>query len=142
MKSLFLVVAALLRLTIANPQVYGPGSSSSSPTPTTAAPASATAAAAGEVQTVQVGQGGFVFQPDTITAEKGDVIEFVIHTSHSVARSSFGSPCEPISGAGIWTGFPKDGTIFSVTVNDTNPIWLYCAAPGHCPSGMAMVINP
>jgi hypothetical protein len=34
--------------------------------------------------------------------------------------------------------------MFTVTVNDTNPIWLYCAqtVSSHCQSGMAMVINP
>lgn len=31
--------------------------------------------------------------------------------------------------------------VFTVMVNDTNPIWLYCAQVGHCPAGMAMVIN-
>jgi hypothetical protein len=34
--------------------------------------------------------------------------------------------------------------MFSVTLNDTNPHWLYCAqtALNHCQSGMVMVINP
>ena len=142
MKSVFLSIAALLHLCVANPQYGDSGSSSSSSTPTAAATASAASDAAGGVQTVQVGQSGFTFSPDTVTANKGDVIEFVIHTTHSVALSSFDNPCQPISGAGIWTGFPKDGTIFSVTINDTSPLWLYCAAPQHCESGMAMVINP
>lgn len=31
---------------------------------------------------------------------------------------------------------------FTITLNDTNPIWLYCAVAGHCQSGMVMVINP
>jgi hypothetical protein len=31
--------------------------------------------------------------------------------------------------------------VFSVLVNDTNPIWLYCGQVGHCQKGMAMVIN-
>ena len=30
---------------------------------------------------------------------------------------------------------------FTLTVNDTNPIWVYCATPGHCTSGMVMAIN-
>jgi plastocyanin len=131
---------ALLHLTTAQ---YGNPQSSSS-TATTMSMASPAADAAAEVQTVQVGNGGFTFVPDTITADKGDVIQFVIHSTHSVANSAFDSPCLPISGsASIWSGFPStDGTIFSVTINDTTPQWLYCAAPEHCQSGMAMVINP
>jgi hypothetical protein len=31
--------------------------------------------------------------------------------------------------------------VFSVLVNDTNPIWIYCGQVGHCQKGMAMVIN-
>jgi hypothetical protein len=31
--------------------------------------------------------------------------------------------------------------VFSVLVNDTNPIWLYCGQIGHCQMGMSMVIN-
>ena len=31
--------------------------------------------------------------------------------------------------------------VFSVLVNDTNPIWLYCGQVGHCEKGMSMVIN-
>lgn len=31
--------------------------------------------------------------------------------------------------------------VFSVLVNDTSPIWLYCGQAGHCQKGMAMVIN-
>jgi plastocyanin len=143
MKTIYLHIAALLHLTLASAQNYGnsPSSSSLAPTTTTSTASPVGAAAAG-VQTVQVGQTGIVFQPDTIKAGTGDVIEFVIHTSHSVARSSFDSPCQPISGTGIWSGFAKGATTFSVTINDTNPIWLYCAAPEHCQSGMAMVINP
>ena len=31
--------------------------------------------------------------------------------------------------------------VFSVLVNDTSPVWIYCGQPGHCQKGMAMVIN-
>src|SRR5271163_1284226 len=31
--------------------------------------------------------------------------------------------------------------VFSVQVNDTKPIWIYCGQTGHCQKGMAMVIN-
>src|SRR5947209_14232995 len=47
---------------------------------------------------------------------------------------------------GIKSGFmpvsPGGNTpVFSVLVNDTSPIWLYCGQVGHCQKGMAMVIN-
>jgi hypothetical protein len=34
--------------------------------------------------------------------------------------------------------------MFTITINDTNPIWLYCSQTqgSHCQAGMAMVINP
>jgi len=143
MKTILLYLAALLHLAFANAQYGSPESSDTSTTPTASISATAAAGAASETQTIQVGQGGFIFQPDTITADKGDVIRFDIHNTHSVARSAFDNPCQPIGGAqNIWTGFPNDNTIFSLTINDTSPIWLYCAAPQHCQSGMAMVINP
>jgi len=33
-------------------------------------------------------------------------------------------------------------TSFTVTINDTNPIWYYCGQVGHCQAGMVGVINP
>lgn len=38
----------------------------------------------------------------------------------------------------------SQSTTFSITINDTNPIWLYCSQTelSHCQAGMAMVINP
>ena len=140
MKTTSHLIAALLPLTCANAQYGSSGSSSSS---ASAAAAAATTAAGGssKVQSVQVGKNGFVFTPDTITAGEGDVIEFVIQPGHSVARSSFDNPCAPISGAGIYSGAISSMETFSVTVNSTDPIWLYCGTPSHCEGGMAAVIN-
>lgn len=41
---------------------------------------------------------------------------------------------------------PTSGTaanvnVFTVTVNDTKPLWFYCSQGAHCEAGMAMVIN-
>jgi plastocyanin len=102
----------------------------------------ASAVSAAETQRVTVGATGLTFSPDTLTADEGDVIEFVISSGHSVTESNFDSPCQPISGAGIFSGFPANNAVFSVTVNSSDTLWLYCAAPGHCEAGMAMVINP
>jgi plastocyanin len=92
--------------------------------------------------TVDVGASGFVFSPDTVTANAGDVIEFVISSGHTVAQSSFDNPCQPISSSAIYSGFPSNGAIFSVTVNSSDTLWFYCSVQGHCQGGMAMVVNP
>jgi hypothetical protein len=31
--------------------------------------------------------------------------------------------------------------VFTIMINDTKPIWMYCATKGHCQKGMAMAIN-
>lgn len=36
------------------------------------------------------------------------------------------------------SGFPS----FSILVNDTKPVWVYCRQTGHCPSGMVFAVNP
>lgn len=32
--------------------------------------------------------------------------------------------------------------VFTITINDTTPIWYYCDHIGHCQAGMVGVINP
>jgi len=96
---------------------------------------------------VDVGENGFAFSPDTLTAAIGDTVVFHFYPGgHSVAQSTFASPCQPLSG-GIWSGFfsptnGKDSNVFEVSIANTDPIWIYCAQVGHCNAGMAMVINP
>jgi plastocyanin len=99
-------------------------------------------------QIVEVGDDGkFVYNPNTIQAAVGDTIVFEFYPGgHSVAQSTFDQPCQPAPN-GFWSGFftPSSGidsNVFEITINDTNPIWIYCAQIGHCNSGMAMVINP
>jgi len=90
------------------------------------------------------------FSPNSITAAVGSSIEFAFFAPiHSVTQSSFDSPCAPFTnGTGFWsgaittTGDGSNANVFTLTVNDTNPIWFYCATIGHCESGMAGVINP
>lgn len=31
--------------------------------------------------------------------------------------------------------------VFTLMVNDTKPIWIYCGQQGHCQNGMVMAIN-
>lgn len=53
---------------------------------------------------VDVGKGGLVFSPDTITADKGDSIVFTFYPeSHTVVESTFDKPCNYKSG-GIFSG--------------------------------------
>lgn len=72
--------------------------------------------------------------------------------NHTVTQSTFDHPCVSINSVmsnvtGIKSGFvpvaanATQTPVFSVLVNDTNPIWLYCGQVGHCQQGMAMVIN-
>lgn len=88
------------------------------------------------------------FYPSNIEAAVGDTLTFsYFPNNHSVGQSSFAEPCQPLEG-GFFSGFqplsagpgPVD---FVVTVNDTKPIWVYCAQTTgrHCQTGMSMVVN-
>lgn len=133
--------AALLPRTLAQ---YGGGSGASS----TSAAASSSASAANpsaspsSVHAVAVGQNGLVFTPDTVSAAAGDKIEFTITAGHSVERSSFADPCNPVNTSAVFSGLSAQGGMFTVLVNDTMPIWFYCSQISHCATGMAMVVNP
>ena len=82
---------------------------------------------------------GLNYSPDSITAAEGDIVSFTFGSGHNVVSGSFDSPCQP--DGTIYSGDGSDGDVFSVTINGTDPIWLYCSIPGHCQGGMAMVIN-
>ncbi|KAL3421242.1 extracellular serine-rich protein [Phlyctema vagabunda] len=101
------------------------------------------------VQTVAVGEDGLVFTPSSITADVGSQVEFVFYPqAHSVAQSSFDTPCAPLgtdaffSGGIVTSGSGPNSETFTITINDTAPIFFYCAAGKHCQAGMAGVINP
>ena len=73
--------------------------------------------------------------------------------NHTATQSSFGAPCRPLaetsqsgqvgfdSGfmpvAGNATSFPT----YTVQVNDSAPIWVFCAQTGHCGKGMVFSAN-
>ncbi|KAL2154878.1 hypothetical protein VTH82DRAFT_3554 [Thermothelomyces myriococcoides] len=108
--------------------------------------------------TIAVGAVGHVFTPNETRAEVGDIIKFVFYPAgdnpHRVARAEFGWPCIPyeyanINKPGFYTGIfapqviSNDLPSYSVRVNDTEPIFYYCAAPGSCVDyHMIGVINP
>lgn len=126
-------------------QAQNAGGSPSSSTTT------ATSSSTAGVQTITLGDDNkLAFSPDSISADVGSTVEFQFYPPiHSVTQSSFNSPCAPLAdGTGFWsgaittTGHGTNANVFTLTINDTNPIWFYCATIGHCESGMAGVINP
>ncbi|KAF8242705.1 hypothetical protein K440DRAFT_504285, partial [Wilcoxina mikolae CBS 423.85] len=90
-----------------------------------------------------------IFTPNDIKAAVGSFVEFRFYPqNHSVAESSFGKPCTPLSGSEtIFSGFQPvskgttDFPTYTIRVNSTTPIWLYCSQAHHCQSGMTAVIN-
>src|SRR5438045_9118207 len=68
-------------------------------TTTTASPTTATSSTPSNIHIVNVGAGGLVYSPNSITAAVGDMVEFHFSSiSHSVAQSSFGTHCAPANG--------------------------------------------
>ncbi|KAJ0158752.1 putative GPI-anchored cupredoxin [Colletotrichum tanaceti] len=104
----------------------------------------------GDVHVVKVGDGGLTFDPISLTAAVGDVVEFHFYPrTHSVAQSAFDSPCQPLNGtaAGFFSGHVQVASgvspeVFTVQVTDSDPKWYYCATGQHCQGGMVGVINP
>jgi plastocyanin len=105
------------------------------------------------IQDIQVGASGLTFSPEAVFAAVGDQVVFHFHPkNHSVTQSSFANPCG-LKDGGLNSGFrpvPANQTdnfpTFTVTVNNTDPIWVYCAqaaktASSHCGAGMVFAIN-
>ncbi|KAH8770391.1 extracellular serine-rich protein [Hyaloscypha sp. PMI_1271] len=94
-----------------------------------------------------------VFVPADVKANPGDILQFQFsQINHTVTQSTFVEPCQPIqasdpAAAGIHSGFvpvtagASTVTTFDVPVNDTKPIFIYCAQGPHCQLGMVMAVN-
>lgn len=68
--------------------------------------ATATASASSSTHTVEVGEDGLSFVPNTTTAAVGDTIVFKFYPqNHTVTQSSFEKPCEPLSSTSFFSGF-------------------------------------
>ncbi|KAK3378830.1 extracellular serine-rich protein [Lasiosphaeria ovina] len=97
---------------------------------------------------VAVGKSGLTFDPNSITAKVGDVVEFNFYAkNHSVVGGDFLNPCKPAEGSFFSGFFPTEANasqVFRLTVNSTDPIVFYCSqnTGSHCKNGMAGVINP
>ncbi|GFF41255.1 hypothetical protein IFM51744_04743 [Aspergillus udagawae] len=129
---------------------YGGQSSSTTEKPTTTSSSATTtsSSASSAIHTVDVGEHGFTFVPDTLSVSPGSKVEFHFYPgNHSVAQAAFSKPCHPLSQSSFFSGFfpatnGESSDVFTLTVNDTNPIWFYCGQIGHCQAGMVGVINP
>ncbi|PBK74984.1 Cupredoxin [Armillaria solidipes] len=103
--------------------------------------------------TVKVGENsGLTFDPTSVTAAVGDVVQFeFLAKNHTVTQSTFAVPCEKMTTPteGVDSGYVPvaNGTTafptWSFTVNNASaPLWFYCAQTGHCAKGMVFAINP
>lgn len=74
-------------------------------------------------------------------------------TNHSIVQAEYGYPCVPYglvhTRPGFFSGFhPVDAVLddpptFTVKINDTNPIFVYCSGPWACiDHAMVAVVNP
>ncbi|KAK0208357.1 hypothetical protein DFS33DRAFT_1379883 [Desarmillaria ectypa] len=107
------------------------------------------------VYDVQVGgaDGKLVYVPEAISAQPGDQVVFHFNPkNHTVTQSSFADPCGPKEG-GLDSGFMPVAAnttdslpTWTMTVNDTQPIWVYCkqgskTPASHCGQGMVFAVN-
>ncbi|KAL2024363.1 hypothetical protein VTK56DRAFT_8845 [Thermocarpiscus australiensis] len=104
---------------------------------------------------VTVAQNGtLTYSPNKLVAQPGEFVQFQFHAgNHTVTQSSFDKPCQPVSMTSNVTGFHSGflpaaasasmGMIptYTIRINNTSPLWLYCAQGKHCEQGMVMVIN-
>jgi plastocyanin len=126
------------------------GSPYGSPTASAATPSGTTT----DHKVVVGGSAGLVYTPSNITAQAGDTVTFEFQTkNHTVTQSTFADPCRALtltstSGqVGFDSGFmpvAANATTFpsyTVQVNDTSPVWVYCKQTGHCGQGMVFSVN-
>jgi len=102
---------------------------------------------AATIHDVQVGADGqLAFSPEAIPAQIGDQVVFHFNPkNHTVTQSSFANPCGQKPG-GFDSGFEpvmanQTQPTFAITVNDTQPIWVFCRQTGHCGQGMVFAVN-
>jgi len=119
--------------------------------PGSAAP---TAPASSDHQVVVGGTGKLFYTPSNITAQVGDTVTFQFQQkNHTATQSSFAAPCRALAltsttgQVGFDSGFMPvaDGAstfpTYTIQINDTAPVWVYCRQSGHCGSGMVFSVN-
>ncbi|KAK4185970.1 hypothetical protein QBC35DRAFT_502514 [Podospora australis] len=149
-------LVATMAATVMGQDQYTDGTT---PTPTSSTTRTGTSTASSSTGpatvTIAVGREGHLFTPREAKANVGDIIKFNFYPGgHRVARAEFGWPCIPYeyvheNGGGFYTGVFTPQAIlnplpsYEVKVNDTEPIFFYCAAPASCTDWqMVGVINP
>ncbi|KAJ7118741.1 hypothetical protein C8R44DRAFT_878298 [Mycena epipterygia] len=136
------------------PTASAPASVTAAPTVSSPASASSTSAVSTDHLVIVGGPAGNVYTPSNISASPGDTITFQFHEkNHTVTASSFQDPCRALSltsttgQLGFDSGFmavSANATQFptyTIQVNDTQPIWVYCKQTGHCGTGMVFSAN-
>lgn len=70
------------------------------------------AGASAATHKVEVGKGGLNYNPNTIKAAKGDIIEFHFDSMHTVVAGDFNKPCTPATSGGFYSGdLPAKGNV-------------------------------
>jgi plastocyanin len=100
------------------------------------------------------GTAGLMFDPQQITAQQGDIVNFEFRGgNHTVTQSSLANPCAwqhntVTDKNGFNSGFvPYTNTsgqvgVYSLEVKSADtPIWFFCGRPPHCKKGMYGAIN-
>ncbi|KAL6697983.1 hypothetical protein J3F84DRAFT_257606 [Trichoderma pleuroticola] len=89
------------------------------------------------------------FDPSTIKAADGDVLEFIFEPkNHSVVAGDYRYPCSPMElGTGFFSGFfatssGENDKVFRVEINGTDTIPFYSSQGNECAGGMVGIINP
>ncbi|KAF9728601.1 extracellular serine-rich protein [Paraphaeosphaeria minitans] len=108
-----------------------------------------------QIHLVKVGAGGFQFEPAELNnVSVGDIVTYEFYPlDHSVARAEYGSACVPYEYTGKdrigfwsktqWVETANDITHWNLTINSTEPIFYYCAAPDSCKRKLMVgAINP
>jgi len=101
------------------------------------------------VYDIQVGKDGqLAYSPEAISAQVGDQVVFHFNPkNHTVTQSSFAQPCGHKDGGfdssfmPVMANSTQAQPTFTIQVNDTKPIWVYCRQTGHCGKGMVFAVN-
>ena len=73
---------------------------------TSASPTATGSSNSSRIIPINVGNGGLIFSPNSVTANVGDILSFTFYPqNHSVAQSIFTQPCQPANDAAIFSGF-------------------------------------
>ncbi|KAJ6131042.1 hypothetical protein N7523_001502 [Penicillium sp. IBT 18751x] len=125
----------------------GAGTSMASSTAIATTTTAKTSSASSSVQTINVGESGLEFSPDTLNVAAGNKVEcHFLSGGRSVTQAFFDNLCHPLSDSSFSNGFVTGSSngsppVFTLIVNNTKSICFYCGQVGNCQAGMVGVIN-